>query len=79
VVTVRTSRSVLLDPSMIVLGGEIGRSPDLFATVLKRVQQNDFARFTLVASHLGKDAALTGAVKLALETAEQGLLNFNVE
>jgi hypothetical protein len=46
---------------------------------LKRVQQNDFARFTLVASHLGKDATLTGAVKLALETAKQGLLNFNVE
>ena len=72
--------SVLLDPSMIVLGGEIGRSPALFSTVLKRVQQNDFARFTLVTSHLGKDAALTGAVKLALETAEtRGLLNFNVE
>jgi glucokinase len=71
--------SVLLDPSMIVLGGEIGRSPALFGTVLKRVQQNDIARFMLVASHLGKDAALTGAVKLALETAESGLLNFNVE
>jgi glucokinase len=71
--------SVLLDPSMIVLGGEIGRSPALFGTVLKRVQQNDFARFMLVASHLGKDAALTGAVKLALETAESELLNFNLE
>jgi hypothetical protein len=46
---------------------------------LKWVQQNDFARFTLVASHLGKTAALTGAVKLALVTARQGLLNFNVE
>ena len=71
--------SVLLDPSMIVLGGEIGRSDELFGAVLKRVQQNDFARFVLVASHLGKDAALTGAVKLALETAESGLLNFSIE
>jgi glucokinase len=71
--------SVLLDPSMIVLGGDIGRSPALFGTVLKRMQQNDLARFMLVASHLGKDAALTGAVKLALETAELDLLNFNLE
>ena len=69
--------SVLLDPSMIVLGGEIGRSPALFATVLERVQQNDFAQFTLVASHLGEDAALTGAVTVGVGDSWAGLLNFN--
>jgi hypothetical protein len=43
------------------------------------VQQNDFARFMLVANHPEKGAALTGAVKLTPETAESGLPNFSVE
>lgn len=71
--------AVLLDPAMIVLGGDIGRSPGLFGAVLRRVQQDDFARFVLVASHLGNNAALAGAVKLGLEVAEAELLAGSVE
>ncbi len=70
--------SVLMDPSMIVLGGDIGRAPALFGAVLRRVQQDDLARFVLVASRLGQDAVLAGAVKVALELAESKLLPLTV-
>jgi glucokinase len=67
--------SVLLDPSMIVLGGPIGMAPAIFSEVLKRHEKNDLARPSLVISQLGADAALFGAVRLALEHVELSLLD----
>jgi glucokinase len=68
--------SVLLDPSMIVLGGAIGTSALLFSRVLDRHEKNDLARPILVTSQLAEDGALIGAIKLALEHVESTLLDF---
>jgi glucokinase len=70
--------SVLLDPTMIVLGGPFGSSPLLFDAVTRQIQlqKHDLGRIRLRPSLCGKDAALLGAVKTALEVAETRLLNF---
>ncbi len=72
--------SVLLDPAMIILGGPIGCSQVLFDAVARRLQfqKHDLDRITLRLSHCGEDAALLGALKTALETAETRLLRFNL-
>ncbi len=71
---------VLLDPTMIVLGGPIGSSQVLFDAVLRRLklQKHDLGRITVRLSRCGGDAALWGALKTALETAEAGLLDFTL-
>ena len=72
--------SVLLDPTMIVLGGPFGSSPLLFDAVTRQIQlqKHDLGRIRLRPSLCGKDAALLGAVKTALEVAETRLLNFTL-
>lgn len=72
--------SVLLDPTMVILGGPIGCSQVLFDAVSRQLQlqKHDVDRITLRLSHCGEDAALLGALKTALETAEAGLLSFNL-
>ena len=72
--------SVLLDPTMIVLGGPIGSSQVLFDAVLRRLklQKHDLGRITVRLSHCGDDAALWGALKTAIEIAEAGLLDFSL-
>ena len=72
--------SVLLDPTLIVLGGPFGCSQALFAAVSRQLQlqKHDSDRIRVRLSLCGKDAALLGAVKTALEVAETRLLNFNL-
>jgi glucokinase len=72
--------SVLLDPTMIVLGGPIGCSQILFDAVSQQLQlqKHDVDRITLHLSQCGKEAALLGALKTALEIAEARLLSFNL-
>jgi glucokinase len=72
--------SVLLDPTLIVLGGPFGSSQLLFDAVTRqiRLQKHDSSRIRLRPSLCGKDAALLGALKTALEAAETRLLNFNL-
>jgi glucokinase len=72
--------TVLLDPTMIVLGGPIGASQVMFDAVLRtlKVQKHDLGRMTVRLSHCGADAALWGALKTAIETAEAGLLDFTL-
>jgi glucokinase len=72
--------SVLLDPTMIVLGGPIGAAQVMFDAVLRtlKVQKHDLGRITVRLSHCGADAALWGALKTAIETAEAGLLDFTL-
>ncbi len=72
--------SVLLDPTMIVLGGPVGSSQILFDAVLRRLrlQKHDLGRITVRLSHCGADAALWGALKTAIETAEARLLDFSL-
>jgi glucokinase len=70
--------SVLLDPSMIVMGGPIGSAAPVFSQVLDLHDKNNLAHPSLVISRLGEDGALIGAIKLALEHVEQTLLEFSL-
>jgi glucokinase len=72
--------SVLLDPTLIVLGGPFGCSQVLFEAVSRQLQlqKHDSDRIRVRLSLCGKDAALLGALKTALEVAETRLLNFNL-
>jgi glucokinase len=72
--------SVLLDPTLIVLGGAFGRSQRLFDAVSHQLQlqKHDSGRIRVRLSLCGEDAALLGALKTALEVAETRLLNFNL-
>jgi glucokinase len=72
--------TVLLDPTMIVMGGPVGSTPVMFDAVLRtlKVQKHDLGRITVRLSHCGDDAALWGALKTAIETAEAGLLDFTL-
>jgi glucokinase len=72
--------SVLLDPTLIVLGGPFGCSQPLFEAVSRQLQlqKHDSGRIRVRPSLCGEDAALLGALKTALEAAETRLLNFNL-
>lgn len=73
--------SVLLDPTMIVLGGPVGSAQVLFDAVLRRLrlQKHDLGRITVRLSQCGAEAALWGALKTAIEIAEAGLLDFTLK
>ena len=66
--------SVMLNPSLVVFGGGIGSSVPLFETTRRILGRNEFARPRLAISLLGPDAQLFGAVRLALDLAEERLM-----
>lgn len=68
-----TSLSLILNCSLVVLGGELGLHESLLKATASLLEKNEFARPRLAVSHLGRDASLWGAVRLALQTAEAGL------
>ena len=63
--------SLVLDTPLVVLGGGIGSHPVLVEATRIAIARNEFARPEVVASSLGQDAQLHGAVWLAIQTAEQ--------
>jgi glucokinase len=63
--------SLVLDTSLVVLGGGIGGHPALVEAARKAVARNEFANPDVVASGLGHDAQIYGAIWLAIQTAEQ--------
>jgi glucokinase len=63
--------SLVLDTPLVILGGGIGRHPALVEATRKAVARNEFANPEVVASGLGPDAQLHGAVWLAIQIAEQ--------
>ena len=67
--------SVLLNTSMVVLGGAIGSSEPLLRATRRLLDRNDFARPRLAISLLREDAQLYGAVRLALDNVEAGLFS----
>jgi glucokinase len=71
--------SVLLDPTLIVMGGPFGCSGPLFEAVSRQLQlqNHDSGRIRVRPSLCGEDGALLGALKTALEAAEARLLNFD--
>ncbi|WP_263356454.1 ROK family transcriptional regulator [Acidicapsa ligni] len=66
--------SLVLNPSLIVLGGEVGSHPTLIASVQKQLESSEFAVPRVAASELGDRAALWGAIALALEELSSVLL-----
>jgi glucokinase len=63
--------SLVLDTQLVVLGGGIGGHPALVEAAGKAVARNEFANPEVVASGLGRDAQIYGAIWLAIQTAEQ--------
>ena len=62
-----TTLSLVINCPLIVMGGELGGHESLFRATASLLERNEFARPRLVVSPLGRDAALTGAVRLALQ------------
>ena len=65
-----TNISLLLNASMVVLGGAIGTSEALVRATREIVDRNNVARPRLAISTLGADAQLHGAIRLALDQVE---------
>jgi glucokinase len=63
--------SLVLDTPLVVLGGGIGRHSALVEATKKAVARNEFANPDVLASGLGSDAQLHGAIWLAIQIAEQ--------
>ena len=62
--------SLVLDTQLVVLGGGIGCHPALVEATRKAVARNEFATPDVIASSLGSDAQLHGAIWLAIQIAE---------
>ncbi len=69
-----TNVCVILNSSLIVLGGSVGSHPALLEATRRILEQNDFSRPRLALSVLGGEAPLLGAIWLALKAAESILL-----
>jgi glucokinase len=66
--------SLILNPSAILLGGEIGSHPALIGFVQKQLENAEFAGTKLVSSPPSQRAALWGCISLALEAIPAVLL-----
>jgi glucokinase len=66
--------SLILNPSLILLGGKIGSHPVLIRAVLKQLEGSEFAVTKLGTSALGPDGVLWGAAALALDSISSVLL-----
>jgi len=65
-----TNVCIILNSSLVVLGGRVGSHPALFEATRRIVDRNEFCRPRLALSALSRNAPLYGAVCLALSTAE---------
>ena len=66
--------SLILNPALIVLGGQIGSHPVLLDSVRTKLADSEFAVPRIEASTLGRDAVLWGAVQLMLQMSFPALL-----
>ncbi len=66
--------SLILNPGLILLGGEIGSHPVLIASVLKQLEGSEFAVTKISVGALGQRAVLWGAIALALDALSSVLL-----
>lgn len=69
-----TNICLLLNTSLVVLGGSVGTSEPLLRATREIVERNDFARPQLAISRLGPHAQLNGAIRLALNRVEAAVL-----
>ncbi len=66
--------SLILNPGLILLGGEVGSHPVLIDFVRKQLEGGEFAVTKVVSSAPGNRAVLWGAIALALESVPGVLL-----
>ncbi|WP_446745029.1 ROK family protein [Silvibacterium acidisoli] len=66
--------SLILNPGLILLNGEVGGHPALIAAVQKQLEGSEFAVTKVLAGALGDRATLWGGVSLALESIGSVLL-----
>jgi len=72
--------SLVLDLSLVVLSGGVGRHPALVRAIERRLERNQFARPQLVISSLNDEAQSYRAIWLALQAAEaHGFRNRTLE
>jgi glucokinase len=68
--TAITNLSLVLDTTLVILGGGVGHHPALRDAVEQAVAQNQFASPEVVLSSLGDQAQIHGAIWVALQAAE---------
>lgn len=66
--------SLILNPGLILLEGEIGSHPVLISSVQKQLQESEFAVTKIGAGQLGSTSVLWGAIAIALEKIPSVLL-----
>ena len=66
--------SLILNPNLILLGGEVGSHPELIRLVKKQLEGSEFAVTRIETSMLGDRAVLWGAIASALEVLPSLLL-----
>jgi predicted NBD/HSP70 family sugar kinase len=69
-----TNVCVVLNSSLVILGGRVGSHPSLLEATRAILNRNEFSRPRLALSSLGREAQLLGAIWLALHTAEDMIL-----
>jgi glucokinase len=69
-----TNVCVILNSSLVVFGGRVASHAALFEATRRIVERNEFCRPRLALSALGAKASLSGAVWLALASAESKIL-----
>lgn len=60
--------SLILNPGLILLGGEVGSHPEIVSLVQQQLQRSEFAVPEIAPAALGDSAVLWGAIAVALET-----------
>ena len=66
--------SLILNPGLVVLGGEVGRHPALLSFLSKELERCEFAAPRIAAARLGEAAVERGAIATALEAIPAILL-----
>jgi len=66
--------SLILNPSLVLLGGDVGNHPRLVHEVNALLKGSEFAVVPVEPSALGPSAVLWGAISMALRAAISGIL-----
>jgi glucokinase len=66
--------ALILNPSLVLLGGEVGSHPVLIASVQKQLEESEFAVTKIAAGALGDRAVLLGAISVGLDAITSVLL-----
>jgi len=66
--------SLILNPALILLGGEVGSHPFLVNLVQRQLERSEFAVPKIAPAALGDSAVLAGSIAAALEVVPSILL-----